>query len=87
MDYRLLWDIHTHTVYSHGTGTIEDNVKAAAAKGLLCVGIADHGIGHAFFGMKEGHPLFEPFLPEALLVDGGLPYALPVFKIVEEEGQ
>ena len=53
MDYRLLWDIHTHTVYSHGTGTIEDNVKAAAANGLRAVGIADHGVGHAFFGMKD----------------------------------
>ena len=54
MHYRLLWDIHTHTTYSHGSGTIEDNVKAAAARGLVCVGIADHGVGHAFFGMKDG---------------------------------
>jgi len=53
MKYRLLWDVHTHTAYSHGSGSIEDNVRAAAAKGLLAVGIADHGIGHAFFGMKE----------------------------------
>ena len=53
MDYKLLWDIHTHTVYSHGSGSIEDNVKAAAAKGILAVGVADHGVGHAFFGMKD----------------------------------
>lgn len=36
-------DFHTHTRYSHGTGTIEDNVREAARKGLYAVGITDHG--------------------------------------------
>ncbi|MBR5741047.1 MAG: hypothetical protein IKX91_00685, partial [Firmicutes bacterium] len=39
--------------YSHGKGAIAANVEAAAAKGLLAVGIADHGVGHSFFGMKD----------------------------------
>ena len=34
MEYKLTFDWHTHTVYSHGRGTIEDNVKEARRKGL-----------------------------------------------------
>jgi len=45
-------DLHTHTVYSHGRGSIEDNVKAAYSRGLRAVGIADHGPGHLFIGVN-----------------------------------
>lgn len=43
-------DLHTHTVFSHGRGTIGDNVLAAYSRGLRTVGIADHGPGHLFIG-------------------------------------
>lgn len=51
--YRLLYDLHTHTTFSHGKGSIEDNVRAAAARGLETVGIADHGPGHVTYGVKR----------------------------------
>jgi len=51
--YRLKYDIHTHTTFSHGKGSIEDNVKAAAAKGLKTIGISDHGPGHVTYGVKR----------------------------------
>lgn len=41
--WRVFADYHTHTKYSHGTGTISDNAKAAKSKGLEILGIADHG--------------------------------------------
>ncbi len=43
MNWEVFADYHTHTVYSHGIGTILDNAKAAQKKGLEVVGIADHG--------------------------------------------
>ncbi|MDR1796134.1 MAG: PHP domain-containing protein [Clostridiales Family XIII bacterium] len=51
--YTLLSDLHTHTVYSHGTGTVRDNVLAARERGVLRVGIADHGPAHLGFGVPR----------------------------------
>ncbi|MDF2655735.1 MAG: hypothetical protein K0R19_2209 [Bacillota bacterium] len=51
--YRLSYDLHTHTTFSHGKGSIEDNVKAAVARGLTAVGISDHGPGHVTYGVKR----------------------------------
>lgn len=50
--YRMIYDHHTHTIYSHGKGTIEDNVKVAFSKGLRSIAITDHGPGHLTYGMK-----------------------------------
>lgn len=50
--YKMLWDHHTHTTYSHGKGSIMDNVKAAHDKGLQSVAITDHGPGNFCYGMK-----------------------------------
>lgn len=47
--YRLLFDYHTHTVYSqvgpyfHGKGRVVDNARAAVIAGLKEVAITDHG--------------------------------------------
>lgn len=37
-------DFHTHSVYSHGRGSVEDNVLAAREKGLKAIVISDHGV-------------------------------------------
>ena len=58
-NYRMTYDLHTHTLYSHGfikphgKGTIEENVQAAAAAGLKGIAISDHGPGHLFYGIKK----------------------------------
>ena len=48
---RLLYDLHTHTTYSHGKGSIADNAEVAYARGLSVLGISDHGPGHLGFGL------------------------------------
>ncbi len=53
MKYVMTFDLHTHTKFSHGKGDIEDNVKAAQAKGLKGIGISDHGRGHLLYGIKN----------------------------------
>ncbi len=52
-DYRLLYDLHTHTTYSHGKGSVEDNVRQAMEKGLGYIAISDHGPGHIFYGVNR----------------------------------
>ncbi len=48
----LIADLHTHTRYSHGTGTVEENVLSAIACGLKRIGISEHGPKHMFFPVK-----------------------------------
>ena len=48
----ILADYHTHTVYSHGKGSIEDNVKVAISKGIKKIGISDHGYKNVAYGVK-----------------------------------
>lgn len=50
---RLVEDFHTHTYFSHGKGSIEDNVRVAREKGLERIAISDHGPGHLGFGIKR----------------------------------
>lgn len=49
----LYSDLHTHTVFSHGKGTIEENYNYALKIGLTQLGISDHGLGHLMFGVKK----------------------------------
>lgn len=46
-------DWHTHSKYSDGRGTIEENVMAAQAKGLKQIGITDHGPANIGVGVKQ----------------------------------
>lgn len=50
--YNIVADYHTHTRYSHGKGSILDNVEAARRKGLKRIAISDHGFNHIYFGMS-----------------------------------
>lgn len=51
--FQLGYDLHTHTTFSHGKGSIEDNARAAMERGLSHLAITDHGPGHLFYGMKR----------------------------------
>lgn len=60
MKYVMTFDYHTHSTYSHGItpwtphgkGTIEQDAKAAAGKGLSAIAISDHGPGHLTYGIR-----------------------------------
>lgn len=52
-DFEMVYDLHTHTKYSHGSGTVEDNVRIAVDKKLEYIAISDHGPGHLFYGVNR----------------------------------
>lgn len=53
----LFADYHTHTLYSHGKGTVEENVQAAIKRGLREVAITDHGPANLLVGIKSAQTL------------------------------
>jgi putative hydrolase len=53
--YDLIADYHTHTIHSHGSGTVAENTRAAAAMGLSEVAVTDHGPALAA-GLGLRHP-------------------------------
>jgi putative hydrolase len=55
MIYKIYADYHTHTINSHGKGTIRQNVEVAIKKGLKEIAITDHGPGHLTYGVKKGY--------------------------------
>lgn len=74
---QLIGDYHTHTLYSHGGGSIRDNVEVAFNKGLKEIAICDHGPGHYLYGVKkeklpimreEIDRLNEEFMPKGLQI-------------------
>ena len=50
---KLTADYHTHTVFSHGKGTILDNATVAKQNGLIEIAITDHGHGHTVYGIRS----------------------------------
>lgn len=50
---KVFADYHTHTIYSHGKGTIQENVDEAIRKGLREVAISDHGPKHVTYGVRR----------------------------------
>ena len=55
MSFEMTADYHTHTFYSDGVGSIEQNVEVARARGLKAIGITDHGFYHVAHGIKRKH--------------------------------
>ena len=49
----LTGDYHTHTPYSHGKNTVDENVAKAKEIGLKEVAISDHGFSHVVYGLHR----------------------------------
>ena len=51
----LTADYHTHTLYSHhhAIGSVFENAYIAKKKGLIELGISDHGFRHGAFGLRK----------------------------------
>lgn len=56
---KLFADYHTHTKYSHGQGTVQENVAAARSKGLEQIAITDHGPANPVLGIRRAGVLFD----------------------------
>lgn len=50
---RAIADYHTHTRWSHASGSISDNLRAAERIGLRALGIAEHGPNLLFIGVPR----------------------------------
>jgi len=46
-------DYHTHSIFSDGQNTIEENVKQAATLGLSEIGVSEHCFNHRKAGIKR----------------------------------
>ena len=49
----LTGDYHTHTIYSHGKGTVLENAMRAKEIGLQEIAITDHGFEQLAFGLRH----------------------------------
>ena len=49
----LTADYHTHTPYSHGKHSVDQNTAVAKEKGLEKIAITDHGFSHVIFGLRR----------------------------------
>ena len=79
MNSRISFDLHTHTRYSHGKGSIADNAAMAAARGLKRLGISDHGPGCLTFGIDlNGVPSMRKDIEKASELYPGLEISLGV---------
>lgn len=47
------YDFHTHTIYSHGKGSVLQNAQEAKNKNIIGIAITDHGFSHPAFGMRR----------------------------------
>jgi putative hydrolase len=56
---KLFADYHTHTKYSHGEGTVWENIEAARKKGLEQVAISDHGPANPVLGTRTAKVLLD----------------------------
>lgn len=94
--YKMTFDYHTHTTFSHGKGSIEDNVKEAVKKGLRAIAISDHGPGHLTYGVKrKNFPLMReeierlkkvyPQIEIYLSVEANIVSGKPYWDIKEDE--
>lgn len=50
---KLIGDYHTHTTYTHGKSTVEENVVSAINKGLKQIAITEHGYCHMANGITR----------------------------------
>ena len=50
---KILADYHTHTIFTHGTGSIEDNVRVAVERGLKEIAITEHSFRHLAHGINR----------------------------------
>lgn len=51
-EMKILYDLHTHTNYSHGKDSPEANILRAIELGLNAVAISEHASGNMYYGVR-----------------------------------
>ena len=76
-------NLHTHTTYSDGKHSIEENVQSAIEKGMLSLGFSDHSFTACdpSYCMKEEQ--YEAYLAELRKVQAQYAHKLPIYAGME----
>lgn len=49
---KLIGDMHTHTIYSHGKGTPRENIMRAIELGLDEIAVSEHACANMYYGVR-----------------------------------
>lgn len=49
---KILYDLHTHTYYSHGKDSPRANIERAIELGLKAIAVSEHASGNMYYGVR-----------------------------------
>lgn len=78
-------NLHTHTVYSDGKGTVRENIESAIAKNMLSLGFSDHSFTACDTSYCMMLSDYEKYCAEVKALAAEYKERLPVFLGIEKD--